>query len=799
MAFPLSPVPSQFKNATWGLSTTKKAGVHYVGDSVIITFTAANAATAYSVRDYDNNVISSGSLTPSSTTIALATPSGGWKKGWYRVFFTGPINDSVFGFSYGVTNFGFINSNSNFIPMPPGNTASYGGGSSTLALLEKGVLGIGHTRLSVSDTLVLTNTADNFAAAQANMNVAATYWTNPGSQYLDPVRTRYYHLAFPNGTADAIAFTSNAGANSWLNLYVKDPSINGANVYASISAGTSSGKKLTIYSPNNTTVVETYDNFAANNNGGMAAAINTGSAYVKAFSQQNGTVADDRAVVAIGSTRKTNIATVVADMYTRGCTRFEGPYNEPLLNAEIAHQMRLFQDAVHTGNASAVAIGPMPVDITNLPAWENFLIAGGGNYCDEISFHDYNSITNGEMNIGRSTIENFIALLTKYGVQNKVMWQTEATNVFTAVYGVHHPKRSRVMMMMVLLWEQYGIPRERNPQWYDVSHGFWSFPSFLQHGDGSLNPYAFMYRTLAEETWAQTHSQRLRFGPVGDRIFLGSLYSGSAGKTVVLMSESYMPNSTITLYLTGVTGTVTVVDAWGNTSSQTISNGYVTIPVTEIPTYVRLPVGATVSVYSCNDWPPISKGQGYSVALNTRSTLTDLPVSELTDNGFMTYYASQFPRGEGKIGSYATLPNTATLMFENAAKVDRVVIFNGPAWQSLSCLLDFDVQTTINGTTWVTQNTVDNTADATTFLHGANSTNTGTQLETFWKEQYIFDVKFPASMIVKGVRLYVRATSYGGEPNAAAVAAGGQGDATQRLSFQEIVPLSDSIDTYVRA
>ncbi len=31
-------------------------------------------------------------------------------------------------------------------------------------------------------------------------------------------------------------------------------------------------------------------------------------------------------------------------------------------------------------------------------------------------------------------------------------------------------------MLQMMVFEQYGIPKEHNHLWYDKSHGFWDFP-----------------------------------------------------------------------------------------------------------------------------------------------------------------------------------------------------------------------------------------------------------------------------------------------------------------------------------
>ncbi len=77
-----------------------------------------------------------------------------------------------------------------------------------------------------------------------------------------------------------------------------------------------------------------------------------------------------------------------------------------------------------------------------------------------------------------------------------------------------------------------------------------------------------MYRTLAEETFGQTHSQVMDFGQLGNNMFFGSIYTASGGgSTAVMTAMSYMPISTVTLAVTGSVANLTVIDAFGNSST----------------------------------------------------------------------------------------------------------------------------------------------------------------------------------------------------------------------------------------
>jgi hypothetical protein len=474
------------------------------------------------------------------------------------------------------------------------------------------------------------------------------------------------------------------------------------------------------------------------------------------------------------------VTATVAALYP-DCKYYEGPENEPPMGAGTAALMQDFADAVHAGHADALAIGPSFVQIGNLTGWDGFLGAGGGDACDGISFHAYNAVTNGDMNLGNSTIPAFLELLASYGLQDKELWQTESVHGFTPVYRIYHPRRARKPLMETLLFERYGVPRERNNQWYDQAHGFWSFPSWLENSDGSLEPQAVLSRVLAEETWGKVYSSALDFGTPGNNIFLGHVYTGSTGSTLVLMATSYMDGASITLTITG-TSSVTVVDGWGNATVTAPSQGRVTVPMTEVPAYVELPVGAQAGVYRINDWAP-GLGGGFSSAGTTKE-IDGVSYPVIANDAFMTDYGA----GTGIAPTtFATPPSVTRVLFPTSRTVERVIVWCGPTWQSAGTLVSFDVQTTTDGTNWTTRRTITKpTPDY--FEFGTDETNSGCFLETYWDEQWIFDIKLPNPVTCTGVRLNVTEASFGGEPLSDTTygAAFGQGTAVQAYKIEEI-------------
>jgi hypothetical protein len=483
------------------------------------------------------------------------------------------------------------------------------------------------------------------------------------------------------------------------------------------------------------------------------------------------------------------VTAAVAELYP-DVQWFEGPSNEPNpASGSTITEMAAFHAAVKAGNPAAKVIGPCPVNIST-GAFRTFLANGGGDYCDGFSFHDYNSTGNGSLTIGRSTIDRFLALLSEFGQEGEPLWQTEAGASMSSVYGVFHPRRARVKILHTLLWEQYGVPAERNVRWYDKSHGYWAVPMFMRFNDSSVSPEFAIHRTLAEETYGRVYTGRLSFGRLGDTILLGNVYVGPSGKTVALCATSHMPGLTVTLE-TDAVSPVTVIDAFGNESTVAIMSGRLTLPVGDVPTYVELPPGTSVAAYSVGSWPAIdSMAQSASSA---GRALVDGSSSEkvhaVNDGAWMSIYDGSW---SGAYVGADGMPDALTLRWDGWVRGDRVVIWSAQAWQAGSALVDFDVQTSDDGSAWTTRATV--TKDSSTsFLHGTSASNAGCQRETFWDEQWIFDVPFTGGAVdFKHLRIYVRETSYGGEPDVGATVSGGQGYPSQRITVQEVVVLCDA-------
>ena len=784
VAFPLSPLSPNYADTIFA----RHNGVFYPGETVSCTL-SKSGATAYAIRDIYGSVVSSGTVT--GTAVTPVAPTGGWKLGWYRLYFTGPTNDAVFGFSYGSSAFVILKADSRFVTAPAANATSNGGAADYADLISHAVFMHGPVRWTVEDAVTGTSSGPFSTQGVAGGSADETnWWTNP--TYADTVRPRRSLMAFRNGSTDQLRLF-NAASEEVAVVLCKDETVGGSKVFITVTAGTTVGAKMTVAYPDAATVVTTYDNQA---DGNALAYATRNDPYIKvlasyAANQKPTTLLTN---IAIGSGFFNGVKAIVAATYPN-VTYFEGPFNEPQTTrnaAIVAHQMRLFRGAVKAGNAGAQTVGPGIVSINagGLGWMNSFFAAGGGAYCDAISHHPYNNTTY-DIWQGRQTYTAWTALLTNYGLQSKPQWCTENGTVFVPVYGVYKPRRSRWYLLQALIMEQYGIPVERHIMFNDTSHGFWSFPTWAVNSGGSVNPQAALMRTLAEHVYGRPFTSRLNFGDPGDKMFLGSVYRGSDGTgCAVLVGASAQLNGTVTLTVTGNATNLAFEDHFGNALTPlVVAGGRVTVPVGDMPVYVTLPSGVDVSVYTFNNWPPLSATTvgsrlvvAYKAAAVGASTET---AASVIDGIWQTYY-SQDGSQEWQ-ASTGGVPYWVKVVFPRPQTFDRVTIFSGLSWQSSSRLIDFEVQTSPDGATWTTVATVTRPTP-TTFLHGsggAGSNGTGTQYETYDDEMRIFDLKLPTPVVAAQVRVYARAVSYGGEADAT-TAPLGQGNATQQLTIQQI-------------
>lgn len=426
--------------------------------------------------------------------------------------------------------------------------------------------------------------------------------------------------------------------------------------------------------------------------------------------------------------------------------------NEPDTNtadaAVFVAELQQFHAYVKAANPNAKVLGPNQVSLNSgqLHWARAFFQNGGGNYIDGYSFHAYN-MCSGELDRGRKNAQRMVDLLTEFGQQNKPRWMTE-WGCFASTYGSFTPMRQlRWVMMDMLLWEQYGIPKERFYYFYERSHGFWDYPSFLITDTYGLYPAATAMRVFSEEVFGKAYAERLDFGDE-DQDFIGSRYSGSNGDVIVLMACGRHGDDVSFTVSGAAPATLDVIDSMGASSTRLVSGGVCTIAVSGAPLYIRVPTGITLTTRPRRFGADLVRQGMWSVATSStgHSGATRLTAGAVPDD--YPYYHD------------APLPITLTLKLGQMTTFDTVYIRGSQPWQVRSAILEGYVEVK-NGASWERIGTIENSYRVKHFVTGWRDTNC--YIETYYNERFSWCFTAPQTFRTDEVRLVVTQATWGGE------------------------------------
>ena len=706
-------------------------------------------ADAYEVRDVNGNIVSSGTVTGS--LLRITTPTDGWKRGWYRVYLSGPNTDPTYGNSYGTSSFVMFR-NSSWLPTAVG-AMSWGTEQADHAL--HAMIGLSPQRLMIGDAR--TGATDDWTPVgdysrsdtPKSCLQQAREWAAAAPN--DPSKTWNVWLLFPNGTTDILWVPNTVSGQSFVSCYVKDGTVDGSTVFVASSAGSTSGSKIQVYSPDSSTLVETYDNLASAS--AAETAINGVSSYIEVFAANGGTAATTTPT-AIGNAYYNGVKATVQHLYPEGIHYYDGPSNEPLgggtPTAQLAHQMKLFSDAVHAGNASAKAIGGS-FEKADANHWQTWFDLGADAYCDEFSTHFYNiyagALGLSRVNVQKPYFDTLSDIMEKNG-STKPIWDTEGmqTGYFSGTYSPHSHS-----IAGLLLQHRYSI---KSSYWYDTSHGFNYIDWMVNNsGIGGLNPQAVQFRVMAEEIYGMTFDHPVDFGSVAaNDIFFGNVYrDGTSGAELLVVTADQVDSTssiTVTLSLSGtVPSSLTVVDVWGNESLVAVSASQATVTVDDQLTFIRIPSGAHASIASVLDWGATPDP---SVSQYARCTV----------GGNVSFHAVDGDRATNDAAP--TVPPSASIVtFNSLVSVSRVIVCVGINNDPLT---GFDVDTSSDvGTTWTNRATVSRPSKTVTNYNDWGSGVT-TSTDEFAPAKGAYSVSLGGTFSVNAIRVNVTGTSSGSAP-----------------------------------
>ena len=433
------------------------------------------------------------------------------------------------------------------------------------------------------------------------------------------------------------------------------------------------------------------------------------------------------------------------------------PRNEPNFGAGgrdfVVNELKPFYETVKSVSPKLKVLGPGTVGINaDMQPWlEDFFNAGGGKYIDAFSFHFYNGI-NGDVFLGRRALNTLMSLLKKHKLGNIEKWQTEQGN-FAALYKVYQPAhQARWTMLQMMLFEQYGIPKEHNHLWYDRSHGFWGVPTWWVNDDGSLNPEAATIRVWSEELLGTRFHRVINFGASGNNLYLGAEFrSSDATKTVLSLMSVGDTKGKIEVSVTG-DKTLRVVSPWGVSKDLPVKNNRVLVPVPELPIYIEVAKNQSVRVLPINYGNNLARAQNIDVVASARAEKAD---HALITNG-------RWENGSWDNQDHAwnvfnpSLPFTLDFAWAEPQTVSRMVIYAAPPWQPQSTLLDYEIQASIDDTWKTVAREQEPTRE---FLVWTPPTRT--VIDIFHSDRWVFENKF-APVRTDKIRLVIHKVSNGG-------------------------------------
>ena len=439
-------------------------------------------------------------------------------------------------------------------------------------------------------------------------------------------------------------------------------------------------------------------------------------------------------------------------------------------------EMRDLYNTIKSVDPTCKLIGPGVVDLTTGYglAWvDQFLAAGGGQYIDAFSFHAYNAV-NGDLFLARANLNNMKAVLAKYGLQNIEIWQTEQ-GYAAALYGTYDPNlQGRWDMLQMMVWEQYGIPKEHNVLWYDISHGFWDVPDFWENSDGSVNPAVPLMRVWSEELYGANFSHALDFGASGNNLYVGNQFSGP-GKSVMALMSAGSTDGQVQFAVQGGSS-LHVVSDFGVASDVPVVNGIATVAVGVMPTYIELAPGQTADVIPQDFGHDVATDPGV-VALTSGNGLNpvnpSLPndINKVHDGIMQSWYLTQnFANDVWYDNTPAGQTPWLELDFPQAQTINKAVIYSGDPWQWRGSMLDYQLQyynSSINQ--WVNLDHVQELPKSI----GVYTPSTKSTVDSFYSQRWIFQSNFDAVTTSK-VRILVNNETFGGGATLMDAQAGGQ-------------------------
>ncbi len=379
----------------------------------------------------------------------------------------------------------------------------------------------------------------------------------------------------------------------------------------------------------------------------------------------------------------------------KGQVRFWEVVNEPNLSMKCEDYVALLREVsgtIHAVDPAAKVLGPALCGI-DLGWYKRFFELGGGSLVDCLSLHDYEGHESIDPEHWRYKLGELRRLMADAGCSDKPVWQTER-----AICGVRgdnllgYSQAIRLTLHRDLL-ESLGILSAHNLHYYLNDHGFSQCPTWVWAAAGP-HPAAMALRARSMAIGARRYAGALTFGTLGDRLFMGSRYAGDDDEIIVLRNRG-LADTALTFGVSG-TGALSLTDAYGNPLNATPRGGQIALTLTQMPIYLRLPKGRTLTPPKVDVRPNLAAGGAWTYSADSNKA-----VDKLTDGILGTIHAGN-PNGSTDKppifdGELSAAPQTLSLKLSAPALVDSVVLWSMRADNAFCALLDFDLEGLVGG------------------------------------------------------------------------------------------------------
>ena len=461
----------------------------------------------------------------------------------------------------------------------------------------------------------------------------------------------------------------------------------------------------------------------------------------------------------------------------KGRVRYYEFINEPDLKMKPDEYIKLIRPAVaalRAADPDARVLGPATVQI-RLDWMKQFLQAGGGDLIDEWDFHAYEGHESTDPNYLRAKLTAMRALLKQNGKGDIPLWQGEHAIAAQRASVIWPDIQAERWVSDRDVFEQFGIPVERDMFFYLNPRGYGKVPSYAWTNQGPM-ALSLVARARYAMTRDLKYAGALDFGATGNGLFTGLRFDGNDGQSVVSLRAGDVADGGklgLSREFNVNARNIVVVDAWGNERNVPVENNRVTLELRSLPTYVRLPRGVKMTPIALNLGRNIARQATFEAPGATNvGVLNDgllqsihqfepgynLPPSDT--NAGQIFRDTMAPVGDDNIK-----PAVVTARWKTPQKV-RTILIKGIRADNQHCaLLDYDVEIEINGK-W--QNFASVKADVpASELGGAMDT----PLTSWSHDRAINVVSVPVAVAATAVRITARRATRGLIPDQFAIEA----------------------------